>query len=184
MLQLPATPIDALREAVIPGLALLPPSFDSLPARLLVLVICMQESNLRDRWQVIDRARPGVKGPARGLPQFERGSESKGGGVTGVTKHPASRDPLRKVCAARGVAFHPNAIWKAIETDDLLACALARLLLYTDPRPLPAVGDMLGAFAYYEHNWRPGAATTPAGRAECLARWHQHYPRALEAVRA
>ncbi|MGO1069323.1 hypothetical protein [Lysobacter sp. CA199] len=181
MLELPATPSEALREAVIPGLALLPAKLDSPAARLLVLGICMQESNLTDRAQVLNG---GGKGPARGLPQFERGTEASKGGVWGIYLHPASRELLRGVCAARKVPFHPNAIWKAIEVDDLLAVACARLLLLTDAEPLPAVGDLDGAFVYYLRTWRPGAARTPEGKAKCLVRWRTHYPRALAAVSA
>lgn len=181
MLELPATPTEALDEAVIPGLALLPSQYDTPAARLLVLAICMQESNLVVRAQVLNG---GGKGPARGLPQFERGTEASRGGVWGIYLHPASRELLRAACAARKVSFHPNAIWKAIEVDDLLAVACSRLLLLTDAAALPALGDLDGAFAYYLRTWRPGAARTPAGRVKCLARWRTHYPRALAAVRA
>ena len=176
MLDLPATPRAALHEAVIPGLSLLPARLDSIAARLMILVIFMQESNLAVRAQVLNG---GGKGPARGLAQFERA-----GGVAGIHRHPATSELLRQVCVARKVPFHPSAIWKALEVDDLLATACARLLLLSDPAPLPTIGDLDAAFAYYLRTWRPGAATTPAGRAKCLARWRKHYPRALEAVRA
>ena len=34
--------------------------------------------------------------------------------------------------------------------------AFARLLLWTDPAPLPALGAAVRAWAYYRRNWRPG----------------------------
>ncbi len=38
----------------------------------------------------------------------------------------------------------------------MLAAAFARLLLLTDAKPLPQIGDVQGAWAYYVRNWRPG----------------------------
>ena len=38
----------------------------------------------------------------------------------------------------------------------LLAAAFARLLLFTDPRRLPDVGDAGGAWNFYIRTWRPG----------------------------
>ncbi len=35
----------------------------------------------------------------------------------------------------------------------------ARLLLWTDAKPLPAIGDEQGAWDYYLRNWRPGKPT-------------------------
>ena len=37
-----------------------------------------------------------------------------------------------------------------------VAAGFARLLLWTDPRPLPAIGDVKAAWQYYLRNWRPG----------------------------
>ena len=47
-------------------------------------------------------------------------------------------------------------VWTALETNDVLAGVFARLLLWTDAKPLPAIGDEQGAWAYYLRNWRPG----------------------------
>jgi hypothetical protein len=47
-------------------------------------------------------------------------------------------------------------VWLALETDDILAARLARLLLWTDPRPLPVRGDAAAGWNYYIRNWRPG----------------------------
>jgi len=59
--------------ALFPALELLPPVMDSAAARVNLITIALQESKLIHRWQVVDLAKPNVKGPARGLLQFERG---------------------------------------------------------------------------------------------------------------
>jgi hypothetical protein len=48
------------------------------------------------------------------------------------------------------------AVYAALEHDDVLAAAFARLLLWTDPEPLPAVGEVQRAWALYLRTWRPG----------------------------
>lgn len=134
--------------AIDAGLALLPGAMDTPAARVMLLAIGLQESRFTHRAQVVNG---GGKGPARGLWQFERG-----GGCAGVVRHNASRYWAASVCKARGVAFDPLAIWRALETDDVLAAAAARLLLFTDPKRLPAVGDSQGAWDLYIRVWRPG----------------------------
>jgi len=100
---------------------------------------------------------PRPVGPAAGLWQFERGSQSAGGGVWGVMLHPASRVWLHDLCAVRSVPFQAQAIWQAIQKDDILAAGLARLLLFTDGKRLPDVADVSGAWALYANRtWRPG----------------------------
>lgn len=150
MLELPATPQQVLEHVIVPGLALLPKQMDSRRARILVLTIMMQESALKYRAQVLNG---GGKGPARGLAQFERG-----GGVKGVLEHPASAKLAEQVCKARGIVADRATVWAAMETDDLLSAAFSRLLLYTDPAPLPADDDAESAWRYYLRVWRPGAA--------------------------
>ena len=165
--------------AIDPGLALLPDRMDSAEAVCIMLAICGQEADFRHRWQVIDARRPEVRGPARGLWQFERG-----GGVRGVLTHPASRDHAYRVCAIRGVEPVAAAVWPALADDDLLAAAFARLLLWTDAHRLPALGDEEGAWRYYLRNWRPGAYDrgTPAQRAQLRAKWTGYYAQALREV--
>jgi hypothetical protein len=89
-----------------------------------------------------------------------------------VVDHPASRYWMAKACAARGVAFTATALWNAIEHDDVLAAAAARLLLFTDPRALPGLGDEAEAWRCYMRNWRPGKphrTTWPDLYAQALA---------------
>jgi hypothetical protein len=153
-------------SAIDPALALLPARMDSLEARVMLLAIGLQESKFRSRWQILSGGR---KGPARGYWQFERG-----GGVRGTMLHVASRTLLRKVCEDRAVNYEPMAIWQAIERDDVLAAALARLLLWTDANPLPSVGDFMGAWRYYIRCWRPGKPH--------LITWPAHYAAAVAFV--
>lgn len=134
--------------AVGPALALMQPRFYTPNAVHMLLAIGLQESGLCERCQIIDG---GGKGPARGLWQFERG-----GGVVGVLTHPLTRTHAWDVCRERGVNAVSQDVWAALETDDVLAATFARLLLWTDPRPLPTPNDTEAGWAYYERNWRPG----------------------------
>jgi hypothetical protein len=134
------TAVDtALREAF----RLLPSKMNSEAARVMLYAIGLQESRFEHRRQ--------IGGPARGFWQFE-----KGGGVKGVLTHPSSRKYATAVCEVRGVSPTAEAAYPALERDDVLAAAFARLLLYTDPRALPKIGDVQGAWDYYIRNWRPG----------------------------
>lgn len=134
-----------LRDA----LALLPRQMDTPQARVMVTAICLQESGLIHRRQM-------GNGPARGYPQFELGTRASRGGVWGLYLHDASRFWLDHLCAARGVQFLPESIWRALETDDVLAAGVARLMLFTDPKRLPATDDIDGAWGLYLRVWRPG----------------------------
>lgn len=155
-----------VRDALAPALALLPAAMDTPEARVMLLAIGLQESRLVHRRQLVGNP-PRPVGPAKGLWQFERG-----GGCKGVVEHPASRYWMAKACAARGVQFTATALWNALEHDDVLAAAAARLLLFTDPRRLPHVGDEREAWNLYMRTWRPGKphrATWPSLYAQALA---------------
>lgn len=158
----------AVRAAVNKALYLLPHQMHTPEARVMIYAIGLQESRFEHRRQLIKKGGQLLPlGPAKGWFQFERG-----GGCKGVVEHPASRYWMHHVCQARGVAFNATAIWNAIEHDDVLAAAAARLLLFTDPRKLPALGDEAGAWNLYMRTWRPGKphrATWPALYAEALA---------------
>jgi hypothetical protein len=186
LLPLPISTAVAVSKIIRPALKLLPPVMTSAAAMVAILAIFLQESNLAHRWQVIDARQPGRKGPARGLGQFEKGTKASRGGVWGVYLHASSRYWLAQVCEKLGVEFHPAAIWAALESNDALAVCVSRLLLFTDPKPLPAVGDEEAAFQYYLRNWRPGAYTrgNAAQRADLRAKWARNYRYALTAVQA
>ena len=143
------------------ALLLLPAKMTSPQAEVLLLAIGLQESRFKHRRQ--------IGGPARGWWQFERG-----GGVAGVLRHPASREHAVRVCDARGVAPVPEQIYQRLEHDDVLAAAFARLLLYTDPARLPAVGEVNASWDLYMRTWRPGRPHRHT--------WDVLYAQAMEAV--
>lgn len=134
--------IDIIGTIIAPAAKLLP-SMDSPKARMMLLAIGFQESRFEHRRQ--------VGGPARGFWQFEQG-----GGVKGVLLHKSSAYDATKICYARGVGSSVKDVYERLENDDILACCFARLLLLTDPTPLPLIGDLDGSWAYYLRNWRPG----------------------------
>ncbi|MFC0668357.1 hypothetical protein ACFSKY_22720 [Azotobacter chroococcum] len=149
--------------AIAPALALLPARMTSAQAVALLLAIGLQESGLIHRRQ--------VGGPARGLWQFEQG-----GGVRGVLQHPLSRSHALAVCEVRGIAPVPSAVYAALEHDDILAAAFARLLLWTDPAPLPAIGEVGAAWDLYLRTWRPGKPHRHS--------WDRLYAQAMDEVLA
>lgn len=178
MLPLPMTPETCLAEVIVPALRHLPSYLDSPQARVLMLACMIQESNLNARWQIVDPKNPGKRGPARGLAQFELI------GVMGVYKHRATNEMLRMLCRDLDVNFDPKAIYGMLEHSDTLAAALTRLLIYTDPKPLPARGDEEGAWEYYLRCWRPGAYTngTPEARLKLRKKWGRAHEKAREVV--
>ncbi|CAB3737224.1 hypothetical protein ACOTFH_21995 [Achromobacter xylosoxidans] len=139
---------EVVERAIEPALALLPARMDTPASRVMLLAIGLQESRFEHRRQ--------IGGPARGFWQFEKGSRASRGGVWGVCLHPASKGHLAVLCKARSVACDPDAIYAALEYDDVLAAGVARLLLWTDPKALPTIGDADAGWALYLRTWRPG----------------------------
>lgn len=156
----------------------LPAGLDSPKARVLMLAITRQESRWLYRDQLEANGKDTIPGPAMGLGQFERG-----GGVTGVMTHRASRTLAQAAVKRAGVAWNAREVWLALETNDQLAMAFVRLLLLTDPAALPAVGAVADSWDYYLRNWRPGAFTfgTPAKRAKLRSEWSENYRHAMHA---
>lgn len=140
-------PTDVLEQAA----KLLPAKLDTVKARVMLAAIGLQESRFEHRRQLVGSP-PQPTGPAKSFWQGEQG----GGMVAGVRTHAATREMATHVYAARNVPPDNRAIWDAIEKDDVLAAALARLLLYSDPRSLPEIGDVEGAWQLYLRTWRPG----------------------------
>lgn len=131
--------LQSINENIItPGLRLLPSRYDSREARAMLLAIGLQESRFIHTSQ--------VRGPAKGYFQFE-----KGGGYAGVLRHRASRGLAGGVIAERQGGF------ESLTKDHPLAVALARLLLFTDPAPLPSLWSPEDeSWEYYKRVWRPG----------------------------
>lgn len=163
---------NIVETALLPALTLLPHHLDTRPARVLLMAIGLQESRFEHRYQIV---KGGGKGPARGFWQFERGTRESKGGVLGVFLHRSSAELLRLLCRERDCNYDPLPIWERIESDDVLAAGLARLLLLTCPLPLPAIGDVEGAWTYYaKRTWLPGKPHRKT--------WDEFYANAMEYV--
>ena len=130
------------KDAVNESYNLLPMKMDSPFARVNQAAIGQQESGYLVRRQY-------GNGPARGYWQFE-----EGGGVKGVMEHKSTSELARSVCHARGVPFVRRTVWEALETDDVLAAAFCRLLMWTDSGKLPT--SEADGWAMYARTWRPG----------------------------
>lgn len=118
--------------------------------RRFLLAVALQESGkaLTARYQ---NSPSGTPGPARGWWQFEQG-----GGVTGVLNHQASATLAKLACDALTIVNQPAAVWRALEGHDVLAATFARLLLWTDPQPVPTT-EAAAWDCYAKRLWRPGA---------------------------
>lgn len=127
-----------------------------------LLTIGLQETGFLTRIQY-------GNGPARSFWQFE-----ENGGVRGVMKHHVVGKWCKLVCSALGVPFDKRAIWKAMETNDVLGACMARLLLYSSPKALPKLAERQAAWDMYEDNWRPGKPHPE--------KWPAYYAAALKEV--
>jgi len=148
---------------IIPQAAKLIPTIPFTPASKGMLVaIGLQESRFIYRQQ--------INGPARGFWQFEAG-----GGTRGVLRHSRTAALAGFIAHQRLGDIRPATVNEALAEDDVLACAFARLLLWTDPKPLPEIGDTESAWQCYLRNWRPGK---PHRRT-----WDGLYRQALTAIK-
>ncbi len=123
--------------------SLLPARMDSDEAKAMLIAIALQESRFEHRAQ--------VKGPARGFWQFEMG-----GGVRGVLNNKVSQPHIRKVLDVLCYDYLPDTSYEAIKNNDVLACAYARLLLWTLADALPGRDEAEEAWEQYTSAWRPG----------------------------
>jgi hypothetical protein len=121
----------------------------------LLLTICGQEAQFKWRAQLDSQGRENPNGPALGLLQFEKGTMSSRGGVSGVMLHASSKALLMAACNYAHIPFENTSIWRAQRTNDLFAFITGRLLLFTDPFAVPnKVQD--GWECYAKRLWRPG----------------------------
>lgn len=169
--------MDLLREDIESGLSLLPAIRKTDAARLQVYATNRQENPNRSPRQLIKKdGRLQPLGPAAGDYQFELT-----GGIRGLRNFKSAivQGQLAEACKARKVPRNAEAIFDALQVDPVFAAALARLLYYTDPKPLPAVGDEAGAWALYLRTWRPGAYDRQPE--ELRAKWRKSYADAMKA---
>jgi len=121
---------------------LLPAKLDSQEAKAMLMAIAMQESRWDERRQ--------LGGPARGFWQFEFG------GIKGVLTHRASQPLIYSVLDRLDYDHSPDTSYAAIEHNDVLAFAYARLLLWTLPDALPGREEAAEGWDQYVDGWRPG----------------------------
>lgn len=133
-----------LSDVIRPSMNMLPEKMRGEKAEVMLLAIGLQESGFRERKQH-------GNGPAHGFWQFE-----KGGGVCGVMKHPSTKKFAIKVCNELNVPFDANSIHAALASNDILACCFARLLMFSDPKQLPEIGNESMSWDFYYRTWRPG----------------------------
>jgi hypothetical protein len=159
------TPAEVLALSVRPVLAWMGPPFASPEAEVMLLAVAMQESGCRARRQ--------ENGPARGLWQFESGP---GSALDGLIANGRTADRYLALVSAFDLPGYPR--WEvhgALEHNDQLACALARLLLWSHHAPLPEVGHEAAAWHQYLALWRPGRPRPDD--------WSASYAAALAGVR-
>jgi hypothetical protein len=168
-------------NAINAALADLPDAMGCDAALILLQAIGLQESRFIHRRQLIERDGNLVaSGPAKSFWQGER----LGGMTAGILRHNATAGLTRALCSLHGIAATPTAIWNAIENNDVLAASCARLLLWTDPAPLPGVGRRSDAFRYYVRTWRPGAYTNGSlvTKDALMSKFGRNYFKASELV--
>lgn len=174
--------IEHIHRFTVPAAyALLPPQMHSDHATAMLLAIGLQES--------VFTARRQHPGPARGFWQFELK-----GALRGVLEHQATKAYAAVVIDAlhyrvpKGAAPARQALelYEAITHNDTLACCLARLLLWTLPKPLPNPDDTDGAFRQYIEAWQPGAYEhgTEGERIRIRSVWRHNYAEAWTRVYA
>jgi hypothetical protein len=134
-------------------------------ARVMLLAIGGQESDgFRHRRQM-------GNGPARGWWQFEGGPMS---GTAEVLVGAATKAKAAEVLKALNAPTDRASIHLALEHNDLLACAFARLLLFGHPKALPGLDQPDIGWNYYISRWHPGKPHPTT--------WAGHWRNALEAV--
>jgi hypothetical protein len=138
------TPDIFYQAIVLPGFSLVPPAMRSREAGAQVLRIAGQES----AWTFRDQQPLPI---ARGYWQFERL-----GGCLNVLTNKKLRALTLTVCAVCGVPPGLDEVYNALDKNDRLAFCLARINLWADPAPLPAIEDEQAGWDYYLRNWRPG----------------------------
>ena len=134
--------------------ALLPAKMSHPKAWALLMAIGRQESRFKHRKQL-------PNGPARGWWQFETG------GIRGVLGHGASEEHALALLGHLGYVSNVAGLHLAVEHNDVLAMAFARLLLWTDGRKLPGLNEPDLGWRIYVETWRPGKPH-PETWAECF----------------
>lgn len=142
----PMSMMDLLPYILPAAYRLLPTVMRSDQASAMLMAIGLQETRFLDRRQMRG-------GPARSFWQFEPN------GLRGVARHRASEPHLKNVVLnlrytyIRGDAEY---LMELVEHNDILACAAARLLLWTDSKRLPSRNEPELGWEMYLRTWHPG----------------------------
>lgn len=159
------TCIDFDTQTLVPALAFIRVNLKAIPPSIeehtTLLAIAGQESGWSHRTQ-----QPVAY--AHSFWQFERG------GILGLMRDDETSKQVVVLCGMAGVPFQSTAIWNymAKSEADNFSAAMSRLLLWTDPSPLPKTMD--DGFDYYVRNWRPGKPSE--------TRWAAVYQQAVAAI--
>jgi hypothetical protein len=113
-------------------------------ARVLLMAIAGQESS----WMT--RTQEGAPTLGRSYWQFETN------GCSALATNPVSAPKLVMLVEGLDIPKVLPTIHEAVAWNDTLAAGMARLLLFTDPAPLPIIGDHENSWEMYLRNWRPG----------------------------
>ena len=168
------TPELLLKTAIIPALGLLDSKLDTPAARAMLIAIALQETGLKARRQILEAGKPwwaSRPGAANGLFQFERD-----GGVRGVLRHPGASAIVLPVLAELLYPPDPYVVHEAIIHNDVLACVLARALLYSVPHTLVGRDEPGYGWEQYLSAWKPGKPHKET--------WTAHYRTAWAVVEA
>lgn len=165
-----ATALYVARAVLPAAFSLLPPQMATPQAAAMLLAIGLQESGFNVRRQY-------AGGPARGWWQFELA------GTVGALEHPASRVSAQGVLAVLGYApASPKDVHAALEHNDILAAAIARLYLWTDSGLLPqSPADASDGWLQYQRTWRPGKPRPETWDAHFTAGWAFDWPSPVRA---
>jgi hypothetical protein len=159
--------IDLVHRFIVPAAyTLLPEPMRSREATAMLLAIALQESNLEHRRQLDG-------GPARSLWQFDPGSKAA---FSLLFSHASTSTLAREVCRRLNYrnTTDREALRRASEHNDVLACAMARLLLWTLPAALPGRDAFDESWHQYLEAWRPGDPHPET--------WSGHFRRAWDRV--
>lgn len=151
------TPDLYLELAVLPALSVMPSAMDSAEARAMIVSIALQETQLSARRQA-------AGGPARSFAQFE-----KNGGIANVLDHPKTAAFARGFCALLNILPTRDAVYEAIEFNDVLCVGFTRLNLWTNASALCGIDEPARAWRLYLETWRPGRPRPETWNA-CYAR--------------
>lgn len=149
------TPELLLKTAIIPALGMLESKLDTPAARAMLIAIALQETGLRARRQMLearDHWWESKPGKGHGFWQFERDGATRGV----MVRHAAASAIVLPVIDALLYPRDPYAVHEALIHNDVLACVLARALLYSVPDALPGPNDPEKGWVQYVSVWRPG----------------------------